>query len=187
MVGEREPRKIAFVGTSSVGKTELINQLKLRHSDDPRIAFVPEAARMFFTSHPEIPQDVRFSTVVQGQVQDLQLRLERVAHNSNAVDIFCDRSVLDAIVYSRAYGDLEGSEELFIKVASWLATYYRIMLLDPKDVQYQKDDVRQEDEQTRQKNHDEFVTFFEEKQIPYEVLAGTVEERLDRVEQILQE
>ena len=182
---ERDVRKIAFVGTSSVGKTELINQLRSKHSDDPRFAFAPEAARIFFTAHSEISQEERFSAKVQGQVQDLQLDLEKEAHDSGATTIFCDRSVLDAIVYTRANEEIPESEDLYIKVASWIYTYTKVFLLDPTDIIYETDDIRQENEATRQKNHDAFVTFFEEKQIPYELLSGTVEQRITRIEGIL--
>lgn len=182
MVERAGQRKIAFVGTSRIGKTEIITQLQKKHPD---AVFVPEAARIYFTEHPEIPQSERFSAKVQGQVQDLQWSLEREANNSGAVNIFCDRSVLDAVVYARADGDLE-AEQLFTKVASWIATYHKILLLDPRDVPYEKDYIRQEDEAIRQKNHDEFVAFFKEKQIPYELLSGTIEQRLARIEQILQ-
>lgn len=182
---ENEPRKIALVGTSRIGKTELLNQLESRHDQDSGFAFVPEAARLFFTAHPEIPQKERFSARVQGQVQDMQWDHERMAINLGATTLVCDRSVLDAVVYTRANGELEGSEELFTKIASWVATYTKIFLLDPQDIPYEKDDLRQEEETTRQKNHEAFIEVFEEKGIPFELLSGTIEERLARLEDTL--
>lgn len=47
---EREqPRKIAFVGTSCIGKTTLVDTYKDRFANNPYGAVVEEAARIFLT------------------------------------------------------------------------------------------------------------------------------------------
>ncbi len=184
MTQERDVQKIAFVGTSSIGKTELLNQLKRKYKGNNDFGFVPEAARYYFHFHPEVSEEERFSARIQGEVQDLQWVYEKQAEANGHTTIFCDRSVLDAIVYSRAHGD-KASEELFTKVASWISTYHRILLLNPADVPYETDDIRKETEEVRRKNHEAFVEFFAEKGIEYELLSGTVEQRLDRISQLI--
>lgn len=186
-MSEREqPIKVAFVGTSCIGKTTLVDEYRQRFSGNSSYgAVVEEAARTFFTQNPDVTD--RFSAEAQGQVQALALRSEQDAHNTGARVILCDRSVIDAVVYVRANGDREGADRLLKGVEFWLPTYHRFLLLDPADVPYQIDDVRQEDEQVRQGFHNAFLEFFQESGIPFELLSGTVEERITRVDQIINE
>ncbi len=185
-MSEREsPVKVAFVGTSCVGKTTLLEEFGRRLTDNPGAMIVPEAARIFFTANPNIT--ARFGKEAQGQVQSLALQQEQDAHNIGARVILCDRSVIDAVVYVRAHGDKEGAAELLDRVSFWLPTYNKFLLLDPADVPYKTDEVRQEDEQVRQGFHNAYLEFFEESKIPYELLSGNLEERIARVDQIIAE
>lgn len=183
---ERETtiRKLAFVGTSRVGKTTILEHFKKSFAGNPNVAFVEEAARTFFRQNPQIKD--RFSVDTQGQIQALALRNERDIHQSGARIIFCDRSVIDAVVYVRSQGDKKGSDELLERVKMWLPTYHKFLLFDPVDIPYETDDIRQETSETRQKFHDAFLTFFKETNIPYELLSGTKEERIKRVTEIIE-
>lgn len=174
-----EPRKIAFVGTSCTGKTTLIHAYR----NDPDVVIVEEAARIFFTQNSQIKD--RFSSDTQGKVQALALKNEQDAHQSGASIILCDRSVIDAVVYVSSQGDTQGAGELLKRVEFWLPTYHKFLLLDPANVPYETDDIRQETPETRQKFHDAFLEFFKETGIPYELLSGTIEERMTRVNQII--
>src|SRR5476651_750317 len=100
---EKEPRKIALVGTSSVGKTTVLEHLKRRYVKDPTVVFVEEAARKFFGDNPNVAYP--FFEHSQRQVQSLALQNEEVAHLGNPRVIICDRSVIDAVAYVRAQGD----------------------------------------------------------------------------------
>ena len=77
--------------------------------------------------------------------------------------------------------------ELLDRVKFWLPTYNKFLLLNPTDVPYQTDEVRQESEQVRQGFHNAYLEFFEESGIPYELLSGTLEQRVERVDEILSE
>ncbi len=183
---EQEPKikKFAFVGTSCTGKTSLIEHFKNTYSGNQSVVFIPEAARIFFTQNPQIAD--RFSVTVQGAVQALTLKNEQEAHQSGVKIILCDRAVIDAIVYVSSQGDTKGASELLKKVEFWLPTYSKFFLLDPADIPYETDDIRQETPETRQKLHDAFLNFFEETGIPYELLSGTIEERIRKVKRILE-
>lgn len=172
-------RKIVFMGTSSVGKTTTLEEARKRFPD---AAFAEEAARDFFANNTVSD---RFSAETQGRIQAMALENEKAAHESGAGIIFCDRSVLDAVVYTREHGDLEGAEDLFRRVQFWLSTYDRFLLLDPLDIPYQQDGIRTESEEKRNSFHKVFIEFFEEKGIPYEILSGTIEERMKRIEEII--
>lgn len=176
-----QPIKIAFVGTSGAGKTKLLWKYK-NEIKNHQVAFVHEAARDFFKENPDIKN--RFTKEIQARVQSLMLQRELEAHNSGAKIIICDRSVIDAVVYVRSTGDIKGSKELFKKVEFWLPTYHKFFLLNPADVPFERDEVRQEDEKTRQVFHKAFLNFFKDYKIPYELLSGTIEERVVKVNRI---
>lgn len=118
-------------------------------------------------------------------MQALALQQEQKAHETGATIILCDRSVIDAIIYVRAHGDRAGATELLDRVKFWLPTYKIFLLLNPADVPYQTDDVRKEDEQRRQDFHTAYLEFFEESGIPYKLLSGTLDQRITRVDEIL--
>ena len=185
MLEREQPRKIALVGTSCVGKSTIWKHFKERQHDNSPIVFVDEAAREYFRRNPNIPASERFSVKHQGAIQDLQMEYEQAAHGSGGEVILCDRSVLDAVAYVRGHDDRKGSEHLLERVSQWIPTYHTIFLLDPKDVPYVVDKERQESPAVRQKNHDAFVELFSEAQIPHQVLVGKLEERIQKVQEIV--
>lgn len=173
--------KIAFVGTSCVGKTTLVEEYTKRGI--PGLVITDEAARDYFTRNPAVAD--RFSMGVQGKIQALALRNEQIAHKSGASRIICDRSVLDAVAYVRSQGDVHGSRQLLERVRFWIPTYQNLLLLDPADIPYRVDSIRQEGEETRQRFHLAFLGLFQEGGINYELLSGTLVQRISRVNQLL--
>jgi len=173
-------KKIAFVGTSCIGKTTLLNEYKRKN---PQVMIVGEASSEFFIKNPDIKD--RFSFETQGKIQEFALKNERDAHKTGAKIILCDRSVLDAVIYVKSMGDSKGAKELLKRVEFWLPTYDKFLLLNPADIPYRRDSVRQEDEGTRQRFHEAFINFFNETGISYELLSGTVARRIIRVEEII--
>lgn len=185
MLKRKTARKIAFVGTSCVGKTTLLEELGRRLATNPQIAIVPEAARIFFTANPNTTE--RFGRKAQGQIQLIALQQEKEAYNTEAKVILCDRSVINAVVYLRTHGDKGGAAELLDRISFWLPTYTTFLLLNPADIPYKTDNVRQETEELRQSFHQAYLDFFEECGIPYELLSGSLEERIARVDEIIAE
>lgn len=106
-------------------------------------------------------------------------------HARGARLIFCDRSVLDAVVYVRAAGDHQGAGHLFERVHTWTATYAHLLLLDPVGIDYVTDGIRQEDRTLRQRFHNAFLQFFQETALPYELLSGSFPERCHRIDDLL--
>jgi hypothetical protein len=179
--------KVAFVGTSCIGKSSLLDACREELGDDA--LFVSEAAREWFSLHPNTTD--RFGVAAQGKVQALALQKEKDAHELAASQpgrlpiILCDRSVLDAPVYVYSQGDETGAQELLNRVRSWLPTYSKILLLDPVDVAYSPDDIRAEDEATRQLFHGAFLDFFDANDVDYQLLSGTLTDRLGQVQSLL--
>lgn len=186
-MGKEATEKITLVGAGCVGKTTLFNGLKsLVQKPSPDTVFVDEVGRDFFQQNPT-PQDKVFSLEIQMRIQDLILEREKEAHSAKPALIVCDRSVLDSAVHLKAMGDNNGSRKLLERVLFWLPTYSYFLLLDPKDVPYQQDGVRTESEETRSSIHQAFIEFFQENNIAYRLLSGTLEERLRIVRGIIDE
>ena len=178
-------RKVALVGTSSVGKTSILDSYSRRFANDPNISLVREAARVYFTQNPHIPITERFEFKHQSAIQDLAMQNEKRAHESGARSIVTDRSVTDAPAYVLGHGDKEGSKRLISRVEHWIPTYHTIFLLDPEGVPYVQDEIRQETPEVRLRNHEAFLELFESEKIIYELLSGTLDQRTRRVDEVV--
>lgn len=178
------PKKIAFVGAAGIGKTTLLDELRQQYTHDPSVVFVEEVGRAYFEENPTEPHLV-FSFEVQKAIQDRIIKNEQDVLTQKPTTIFCDRSVVDAVVHLQAHENKEGADQLLGNVETWLPTYTLFLLLDPGDVPYETDAIRREDEETRNHIHDAFLRFFTETQLPYQLLSGTVEERLIHVKKLV--
>lgn len=176
--------KIAFVGTTTVGKTTLIEHYREKFIDNPNVVIVEEAGRAFFERNKVKPED-RLSYAIQRRIQTVILKNERRAHSIHPELILCDRSVLDAAVHCQAGGNLRGSNRLLDRVRNWVPSYSNILLLDPIGIPFQPDQIRQEDIQTRQHIHDTFKRFFQGTGIPYTLLGGSLEDKVSFIDHIV--
>ncbi len=178
------PEKYAFVGAASTGKTTLIEALKEEFYGRGDITFINESGREYFSTNPTPPELV-FSVPVQTKLQEIILAKEQAAAETNPSIIFCDRSVLDSPAHLYAFGDKQGAKKLLENVEFWLPTYDLFLLLDPKDVPFEQDEIRRESEETRNMIHQAFLDFFEINNIPFQLLSGTKEERVKKVKELL--
>lgn len=187
MLKEGEPLKIAFVGTSCTGKTTLFERFRREYTNNDPIVFSEEGARAYFEQRKKEgkPPPARFTVDIQRAIQERTIQNEKKAHASKPTIIFCDSSTIDQPIYTRAFGDKEGAELLYQGISSWIPTYSKFYMLDPRDVPFQNDEVRKESANERQRVHDTFVEVFAEKGIVYDLLSGTVEERFQTVDKLV--
>lgn len=176
--------KFALVGATCTGKTSIINHLKEKYKNNPKIVFVEEGARAYFAANPNIID--RGAWEVQTGIRDYVFNNERKAGEKSPTILVCDRSIIDSAVYMEAHGDSQGAEELFKSIIKWVPTYNKILMLDPAEVPYKVDEIRTEGEDFRNHVHDTFVNFFERNNIKYEKVSGTLQERIQYVENLLQ-
>ncbi|HMH31226.1 MAG TPA: ATP-binding protein [Methylomirabilota bacterium] len=176
--------KIAFVGGPSAGKTTLFNALEQKYAENQDIAFLDEVARQFFSENIIAPED-RSKAEVQARIQDQILSKEQQALEANPKIIICDRSVIDSVVYAESRKLNKLSNELLERIKFWIPTYTTIYLLDINDVAHAKDDIRYEDSALRQKIHQAYLDFFARNNIKYELLSGTLYERIAKVNQAI--
>lgn len=176
--------KFALVGTSCVGKTTLALRLQdflVKSFPSKKIAVVPEAARIYFTNRKTIKP---FSYFHQSRIQNLAKHLEE-SINKKANLILCDRSVIDAAVYVATMGDKNGARKLLKKVDDWILTYKHFFLLDPKNIPYKTDDIRKEKKETREAFHKMFLDVFTSLKLPYTLISGCWEKRLEEMSKII--
>ena len=180
--------KLAIVGGISTGKTTLLNEYQHKRQGDPRFAFVEEAARRFFRGQPQVrrrnPKEQSMDNA--RRIQSLALESEMQAHSTGAEFIICDSSILTAGMYMIGHGEIRKAEELFKSVEFWLPTYNRFLLLNPADVPYRDDSLRNEGESHRTRTHQAYLDYFSEKGIPYKLISGTVPERIKEIDEVLQ-
>lgn len=180
--------KLAIVGGVSTGKTTLLNEYQRKRQGDPRFAFVEEAARRFFSEQPQIRRRNPGEQSMDNarRIQSLALASEVQAQNTGAEFIICDSSVLTAGMYMIGHGEIKKAEELFKSVEFWLPTYNRFLLLNPADVPYRDDSLRNEGESHRARTHQAYLDYFSEEGIPYKLISGTVPERIREIDDVLQ-
>jgi nicotinamide riboside kinase len=179
-------KKIAFTGAPCTGKTTLFEALHAIYGDNEQVAFASEAARKFFAANQDIPSHKRQGYTAQSQILDLVMKQEAKLVSGQAKLAICDRSVTDPVVYTVVGGDRPAAEKLYKIIQDWIPTYTKLYILDPTDITHQADDIRLEDEAGRQQLHQGFLDFFADKQIEFELLSGTLEERLAKVQAVIQ-
>ncbi len=95
--------------------------------------------------------------------------------------LFCDTNLLELVVYSRAYYD-ENVEPALLKHA--LKAQYDLYFLTYIDVPWVEDDLRD-----RPKDRDQMYARFkkalDENNLPYHVLRGDLEQRLETAVKII--
>lgn len=178
--------KFALIGTSCVGKTTLLYPLnkkiekRYKHA---KVIIVEEAARTYFMQKKV--RKTNFLTLHQQRIQQLAYFLEREAHNKNPDIILTDRSVLDAVAYVATAEGYKNAKKLFVKMAEWLTTYNHFFLLDPSDIPYKTDSIRQEKNDLRNAFHQSFLDILEKTNLPYTVISGHKQKRIETITRII--
>jgi len=170
-------KKSALIGTSCVGKTSVANEMKKIFGEE---RILEEGAREYFE---RFKPNERFTLEHQKEIQDFVISKEKRLLTQDI--LICDRSIICPIIYTRANGDKKGSEFLYQRVIDWIRTYKKLFLLDPHEVPYQKDSVRNEALSFRMKVHDEYVAFLREKDIQYTLIKGSLKNRVSQIEKIV--
>ncbi len=178
----RSIEKFAFIGAQSVGKTTMTNIFRHRFADNPDVAILNEGARVFFESHPDITDR---SVDVQERIQRFVLEREKKAYQSRTKLIIADRSVIDPIVLTQIWDTPENAARLLRNVTDWLPTYTSFILLNPSGVPSVPEPDRRETPAERLAIHDAFREFCIKNGLPVVEVSGTLQERAERVEEVI--
>lgn len=178
-------KKFALIGTSCVGKTTLLHSLaKSLQKDLPGIMIetVEEAARFYFTYNKT---QEPFSFFHQGKIQMIAKIQEQLAHFKNPHIILTDRSVLDAIAYTKTVNKNHSWKKLLEKEGKWIITYTHFFLLDPKGVPFKADNIRKEQKTIREAFHKSFLELLSLLKLPHTLISGAKSTRLELTKKII--
>lgn len=174
--------KLALVGGSSTGKTTLFNKLSEEHKNDKRIAFVHESARQFFN---ENQVDTPFDYKNQERILDLALLNEKLAAETNPKIILTDTSALEVIFYTRVLGNEKGAKHLEDQLKEYVKTYSKFLVMNKDDVTFKNDEIRREDQKTRDTIHAMLLEFYHTNHLPFALVSGTILDRQKKVNDII--
>lgn len=168
--------KVVLFGPESTGKTSLAKQL----AEHYKTAWVPEFARTYLQEKYDnsgiICEPKDLIPIAKGQIA-----LENnLAKSANKV-LFCDTNVLQTYYYGHAY--YQNFENKVLQQAI-NKQQYDLYLLTYIDVPWQEDDLRDKPGERKQM-FDHFKAALEKYALPYAVIKGTKQERLQQAVKIV--
>jgi nicotinamide riboside kinase len=167
--------KVALVGTFCSGKTTLWSFLKNKVSDSS-VVFTEEVSRPFLEKR-NLSVTERDSYEIQREIQRIIIDKETQAQSNNPGIIICDSCVLAPAIYLLASKSSDAGKNLLEDIDGYLKTYRKFYFLDADEIPYLKDDVRIEDERTRQIAGNLYLQYLQDNLLNYKVVSGTVEQR----------
>lgn len=166
--------RIAVTGTYCVGKTSVSDAIGNMRND---ISVVPEAARRFFSEHPESIKQHRLYSV-QHKISDLALQDLAIHHDTPHV--LFDRTPLDAAAY---YLSLTGDKDFARVIASGsIAKLDGIVMLSQVGVDLEDDGLRIPSLRARALFEEALDEMYRYGEIDYQVIHGSLDERIDKVQ-----
>lgn len=161
--------RIAILGAESSGKSVLAQALAA-HFDT---LWVPEYLREFVEVGGRVP-----ISEDQLLIAKTQLARENLAAANARSCLFCDTTPLMTALYSRLYFD-EIDPEL---VALELAHNYQFTIVTAPDFPWEPDGLLRESPQVRQQVHEDLLALLDERQIPFMLVEGSLEARMQQVQ-----
>lgn len=133
-----KPITILLTGTTSSGKTTLIQELQreLQNVFATKISFIPEVAREILEINPQLLHE---PAILQDKIFSAQTQAEQAAVANGSSIIVCDRGVLDILSHIPLL-----QPELTIKPEwiSWLTHYTKTFICNPADISYQETELQ---------------------------------------------
>lgn len=163
--------RICLLGAESSGKTTLAEALALAYGT----AWVPEYGRERW-----LEKDGKLDLADMLQIGQRQVLLEQQQAREASRWLFCDTSPLTTAFYSEAmFGHVD---EQLLRLAN--RPYDRIWLCAP-DFDFIQDGTRR-DLAFRDRQHAWYLAELDRRGLPYEVLAGSLDQRLARAAALLE-
>jgi NadR type nicotinamide-nucleotide adenylyltransferase len=157
--------RVAILGAESSGKSTLAAALAAHfHS-----VWVPEYLREFVETRGRVPlADDQFF------IASTQLAREQEAMAAARDVLFCDTTPLMTVIYSRHY--FAGEDAPLASLAQ--AARYDVTLVTAPDTPWVADGLQRESEAVRQLIYQGLLDELAVRQIPYQLLQGTLEQRM---------
>lgn len=167
--------KVVFVGAMSTGKSTLAEALARRH----KTTFVPEYGRTYWECHQI---DRRLSLHAFDEIADGHLESEEQAFQEANKYCFIDTNAITTYMFSLDYHGTATPH--LTRLAQLNAQRYDLFFLCEDDIPYDDTWDRSGDSK-RHVFQRQIVADLEIRRIPYIRLSGTLDERMDKVDQVL--
>ncbi len=161
-------QKIAILGAESSGKSVLAESLA-KHFNT---FWVPEYLREFVDTHQRVPRSEEQLHIAQTQ-RARELELIHTAKDY----LFCDTTPLMTALYSRHYFDDLDPELLRLEQQH----DYAFTIVTAPDFPWTADGLQRESPAVRQRVHEELLDILDEREIPFMLVEGSLEQRISQV------
>jgi nicotinamide riboside kinase len=172
--------KVCLSGAQSCGKTTILDRLKPLY---PKGLFIKEVVR-------SLNKPVNNEASIETQLSIYAKHCQNLMEPEKRKLVFYDRGLIDSVVYARI---LSSKYPDFVEVAllgdfllKTLKGFYDLYFYFPPNIPLIDDGFRSMDSSYRQEVSSVFLDVFNEHQIPYIALEGTIEERLLKIELTLE-
>jgi NadR type nicotinamide-nucleotide adenylyltransferase len=162
--------KVVLFGPESTGKTTLAKQLALHYNS----FWVPEFSRAY--AEEKLKEDILLSKEDVLPITIGQMELENSFSDKAKGILFYDTNLLETKVYSEFIYDGYCPDILKKSVTN---NHYNLYLLTYIDIPWEYDSVRSLDSD-RKKMFDHFKNELDEHKLPYIILSGNKESRLNK-------
>lgn len=168
--------KILFTGTTSSGKSTLLNYLK--GSKISNVLFIPEIAREILSKSLELERNPRLQDIIFAE----QIRREKEGETQGYQVLICDRGSLDIIAYSRMFGHTIKPEW-----EEWTKTYTEILVFNHKDIPLNTTlyPPGRDWSEFRDSLASHIEDVLRDYNLPFRLVSGTVEQRAEILNSII--
>lgn len=158
-------KRVAILGAESSGKSTLAHALAAQYNT----VWVPEYLREFVDIHARVPEESD-----QYEIARTQLAREDAAAAKASRFLFCDTTPLMTGLYSRWYwGRVDAQLALLERRHD-----YAFTLVTAPDSPWEADGLQRESEAVRQTIHEQVVQLLQERDIPYLLVSGSLQQRV---------
>ncbi len=165
-------RRVAILGAESSGKSTLAAALAAHYNT----VWVPEYLREFVETHARVPDEDD-----QYGIARTQLSREDAAAALASRLLFCDTTPLMTGLYSRWYwGRVDAQLALLERRHD-----YAFTLVTAPDSPWEADGLQRESEEVRQRVHEQVVQTLREREIPYLLVEGSLQQRVLQAVELL--
>lgn len=168
LIHKKTAQKIAILGAESSGKSQLAEALA-RHY---QTLWVPEYLREFVETQHRVPIEDEQLTIAMTQLK----REEELLIDANGW-LFCDTSPMMTALYSRHYFKRAPAqlEELALRHE------YDFTIVTAPDIPWVEDGLLRDSPMVRQQIYTQLVDILDENDIPFLLVEGSLQERLQQV------
>jgi nicotinamide riboside kinase len=170
--------KIAIIGSHGVGKTTLIQRLKLLY---PELNFIDEVARDLQLKIGKSTRDMNDEEKSRFQLEAMQTQIDQELKFDDYISDHCAISYLPYSTELKVYGQLKAKiREQYLPILKQLK-----MLYIPIEFELKKDGLRFTTNEYQEYIDETLVDLLHKYNLKYATVKGTVEQRLEQIKAIL--